>query len=190
MEQYNDITTAEELRAWSTRMSEIFASPIERDEFAEKYLGEGQELTPEYADNLMSLKKKALAENLDPGTLGEGTIVVMKQTGSPLKIVAKNDGKTLLLVTPSEYKSKDFSAGETVANEDIKTKILMKDSEFKEEVEQTPPPSPETVKELNEGLEAVNEDPSDEILEAMKAAENTTSNDAESDLFNDVINCG
>ena len=190
MEQYNDITTAEELRAWSTRMAEIFASPNERDEFAEKYLGEGQELTPEYADNLKKLKAKSLGENLDPGTLTVGTIVVMKQPGAPLKIVAKNDGKSVLLVTPSEYESKDFSNGESVANEDIKTKILMKDSEFKEAVEQTPPPSAETVKEFNEGLDAASEDPSDEILEAMKAAENTTSNDAESDLFNDVNNCG
>lgn len=189
MEQYANITTREELNAWKIRMQEIFESPNERDEFAEKYLGEGNELTPEYAREMVTAKMKALAENLDPGTLTEGSIVIMRDKGNSIKYVAKNDGKSLLLVTPSEYKSKDFSAGETVANEDIKTKILMKDSEFKEAVEQTPPPSAETVKEFNEGLETASEDPSDEILQAMKAAENTTSNAAESDLFNDVNNC-
>ena len=186
MEQYANITTREELNAWKIRMQEIFESPNERDEFAEKYLGEGNELTPEYAREMVTAKMKALAENLDPGTLTEGSIVIMRDKGNSIKYVAKNDGKSLLLVTPSEYKSKDFSAGETVANEDIKTKILMKDSEFKEEVEQTPPPTAEEKQESAETLIAETERLPEEGIEIINSAEtidNAVAKTNASDLF-------
>jgi len=197
MEQYTEITNAEEIKAWENNAA-AFLQMGDLDAFEKEF---GEPFTPEFAMRQLTDKVKALAENLDFNTLQMGTVVILSDKKS-VAVVSKNDGKTVSLMPykmfkenfklspEGEWVKRSESINEEgvipVPKEEVKNYIWIKNSEFKEMVEQTPEPTPEEKQESAETLVAEKErsaDETNEILNNAETVDNAEAKNAAASLF-------
>jgi hypothetical protein len=175
---YDKIQTKQDLLNWKADYSLILSTSTKA--YLDKY---GVELTAEQGQEMYDAKIKELAENKGMDTLTRGTIVILSNKKS-VAVVSNNDGETLTLMPLDMFKEnfkKDPATGEwinknetvdetgaiTVNKDNVDSAIYMKDSEFKEAMEQPEAPTPEEVIDSNEVVESISKiDGSD--LEQLK----------------------
>lgn len=187
MNAYANITSVEDMTNWKKQYVIPFMDTVSREEKARLQEEYGKRLNDHFRE-LEEQKKKALAENLDINTLDVGTIVLLNDQKST-RVVAENTGESVTLVSPEKFNrsfTKDPETGAwsrkegaeleddqkttTVPKAELKDKIFIKNSEFKEMIKKTEEPTPEQVQESQETLVAEKERTADETAELVSKA--------------------
>lgn len=197
---YDKIQTKQDLLDWKADYSLILSTSTKA--YLNKY---GVELTAEQGQELYDAKIKELAENKDMDTLTRGTIVILSNKKS-VAVVSNNDGETLTLMPLDMFKEnfkKDPSTGEwvnknktvdetgtiTVNKDNVDSAIYMKDSEFKEAMEQPEAPTPEEIVDSNTVIEEVTNNDIGELSTLAADAELMDNEAAKQKAANKFKNC-
>lgn len=199
MEEYAEISNLDDLNAWNRRVLMIVASDAEVEAVNKKY---GIDLRKD----AMRLKKAAIRalvenskkiENLQPGLI----VFLSNRTA---QVVLKNDGKTVSLVSASDYKNllkpgELFPSQEAidsydgpvkeVAEENLKTEIKMVQGQYEEVAEEVKGLTEEEIKQSDEGLAAAKADPKAEQNEDVEAGLKTNLTDAMKNMFDAINKC-
>lgn len=186
MDQYNDITSKEELEAWKKRaLLDVVSSSSMRDAVSEKH---GVDFNGDFVKKLIADKEVGLAMSLNFEDLVPGTVVLMKD-GRTTKVVQFKDAEKVTLVSAKDYQTNDPTAGKTyVYKGEIKNQIKMKNSEFVDKASQD---FPLTDEEKADSIKAVENAVADDATtvaednEKAKTISNADANKGLSDSFND-----
>lgn len=204
MEALSNVTSKQEIEDWKKSMAVPFIQSITPEEQARLKEEYGKDPEDVFRD-IEEDKKKALAANLDIDTLDIGTIVLLNDQNKK-RVVAENTGESVTLVSTDKFREsfeKDPETGVwtkkegveleddqktlSVSKAELKDKIFIKNSEFKEIMAKVEEPTPEQVQESNEAVE--NPIETDAATQAAEEVESQSNQQIKEESKNAFKNC-
>ena len=203
MEAFADVTSEQEIEDWKKSTALPFIQSISTEEEARLKEEYGKDLTDIFRD-IEENKKKALAENLDIDSLNIGTVVLMSDKNTK-RVIAENTGESVTLVSPEKFREsfqkdpetniwtkkegvelEDDQKTSSVSKAELKDKIFIKNSEFKNKAMETKELTPEQVQESNQVVAESNIDSStaQNIIQESKSVDTDTKKKESANLFN------